>query len=673
MLLIRILATAWLLGANAALAASSAPVTTARTTARIVTDTDSVAPGHTFRIALELTPAPGWHTYWHNPGDAGAAPSFDPEGVGIVVGGIQWPLPQRIADGTVMSFGYAGPVLLTREVTPKAPGPLTLNVEANWLVCAQLCVPEHGSFRLSLPAGLPAASPERAAIDAAARTVPGPSPWPSRIGPDGTLWLRGVPAGKAVFLPDASDTTVLGAVQPVHRRDGVLTLKLTPTPLFRADAPTSGVLVLGEGASRVGYRLDALPGAPPASVAGAASSPAWSPGTFMLAIAGGLLLNLMPCVFPVLAMKAMALAGLSGAARGRVRLLAWAYTGGVLLSCLAMALLLLALRAAGATAGWGFQFQYPAFVAAMAWLFFAIGLNLSGAFALGSAWGGVGQRLAARGGVVGSFATGLLAVLVATPCTAPFMGVAVAAAATAPAAQAIAVFLALGLGFALPWVLLAMMPQLISALPAPGRWMGLLQQGLAFPMYAAAVWLVWVISQEAGSTGVLGVGAGFVLIALGAWIATQASGADRLPRMLAHGLSACCVVAAFSILPGIAHVAAPALSRRAMGDRYSPATLSALRQDGRPVLVNMTAAWCVTCLVNERVAIQPSLPSLDAHRVAYLTGDWTRQDPQITEFLRHYGRVGVPLYVFFPAGSPTDSPGQILPQILTPRLLQTLQ
>jgi thiol:disulfide interchange protein len=202
--------------------------------------------------------------------------------------------------------------------------------------------------------------------------------------------------------------------------------------------------------------------------------------------------------------------------------------------------------------------------------------------------------------------------------------------------------------------------------------MAVLQQGLAFPMYAASVWLVWVISQETGSSGVLGVGAGCVLIALGAWIATLAAPADGHRRLLGHALALACLLGALAILPRIARAPAPALAARASGESYSPAALAALRQSGRPVLVNMTASWCVTCLVNERVAIQVALPSLDAHRVAYLTGDWTRQDPAITDFLRHYGRDGVPLYVFFPAGSSPEAPGQVLPQILTPGLLKAL-
>jgi thiol:disulfide interchange protein DsbD len=612
-------------------------------------------------------PAPGWHTNWQNPGDAGAAPTFDLTTPGLTAGGIAWPLPERIADASVMSFGYTGTVLLARPVTPpQGGGPVTLTADATWLVCQQLCVPEHAHFSLTLPAGPGGAAAERDAFDRAAATVPGAAPWPARIAPDGTLWLSGVTdPGPAVFLPDASDTTVLGAAQ-AERRDGDrLALRLTPTALFQPAAPMTGVLVLGAGAGRKGYRVEALPGGPPGERAAAGpGAPGWSALTLLLAVAGGLVLNLMPCVFPVLAMKAMSVARLGGARRGEVRLHAAAYTAGVLLSCLALALLMLALRAAGAAAGWGFQFQFPAFVAATAWLFFIIGLNLSGVFTLPSRWAGAGQSLAMRGGAIGSFATGLLAVLVATPCTAPFMGVAIAAAASAPPAQAIALFVALGAGFSLPWTLLAAAPRLAGVLPKPGRWMETLQQALAFPMYAAALWMVWVLSQEAGSAGVLGGGAGCVLIAFSIWL-MRVTGAGRGRRIGQIG-GVAILLGTAALLPAIDAAPAPALASTA--ERFTPDRLAALRRQGQPVLVNMTAAWCVTCLVNERAAIRPALPGLQARGVAYLTGDWTRQDPAITAFLRAWGRDGVPLYVFFPP----NRPGEVLPQVLTPSLIAAL-
>jgi len=383
-----------------------------------------------------------------------------------------------------------------------------------------------------------------------------------------------------------------------------------------------------------------------------------------LAFLGGLILNLMPCVFPVLAMKAVSLA--NGVARREVRAQAVLYSAGVVVAFAALGGLLLAARGLGAAAGWGFQFQSPVFVAVMAWLLFVIGLNLSGVFEVGHGLAAAGHGLASRGGHAGSFFTGLLAVAVATPCTAPFMGVAVAAALAGPAMVALLVFVVMGVGLATPSLLLAAIPGAARIAPRPGRWMLVLKQALAFPMYAAVAWLVWVVSQEAGPGGMLTVLVGLVLLGFAAWAYGAAHGrigaGARVGRIAAL---AACIVAAV-MLTGIA--AAPPGGgpvRAEMGvEPFSAARLAALRAAGRPVFVNMTAAWCVTCLVNERVAIGTSAvrAAFDAGRVAYLKGDWTRQDPEISAFLRAHGRDGVPLYVYFPAG---NAPATVLPQILT--------
>ncbi|HUZ63446.1 MAG TPA: thioredoxin family protein, partial [Acetobacteraceae bacterium] len=389
-----------------------------------------------------------------------------------------------------------------------------------------------------------------------------------------------------------------------------------------------------------------------------------------LAVLGGLILNLMPCVFPVLAMKIAGLAALPDSGRRSARLHGFSYAAGVLACFAALAGVMLALRAAGAAAGWGFQFQSPAFVAAMCALLFAVGLNLSGVFAFGARFAGTGQALAMRQGHAGSFFTGLLAVLVATPCTAPFMGAALAAALTAPAAVTLAVFLALGVGLALPYVVLTAVPGLARALPRPGRWMDVLKQALAFPMYASSVWLLWVISQEAGPDGVLATGAVLVLVGFAAWVAGTAQRATGRGRRLGQGAGVVAVLAMAGVFAGFAaHPAVPpAASRHAGQVAYSPARLAALRAAGQPVFVNVTAAWCVTCLVNERVALdRPAVRAAFAARhIAYMVADWTRQDPVVTALLRAHGRVGVPLYLFYPAGGGT---AVTLPQLLTPGIV----
>ncbi|MBN9564396.1 MAG: thioredoxin family protein [Alphaproteobacteria bacterium] len=423
------------------------------------------------------------------------------------------------------------------------------------------------------------------------------------------------------------------------------------------------------------FRLDLPAGTPtpsaqaalfaaPAPAAAADAGPPFG-RVLGLAFLGGLILNLMPCVFPILAMKAASLAG--GAARGEVRAHAAFYSAGVVLAFAALGGVLLGLRAAGGAAGWGFQFQSPIFVAAMAWLLFVVGLNLSGVFEIGGRLAGAGHGLATRGGHLGSFCTGLLAVLVATPCTAPFMGIAIAAALAAPPVLALLVFLVMGIGLATPTLLLAAIPGVARVAPRPGRWMLILKQVLAFPMYAAAAWLVWVMSQEAGPSGVLATLAGLVLLGFAAWAFGASHHRTGIGAQLARIAALAACVGAAVVLSEIGTAPPPGVAEARAEDGVEPFTtarLAALRAEGRPVFVNMTAAWCVTCLVNERVAIStaPVRAAFAARDVAYLKGDWTRQDPEITAFLRAHGRDGVPLYVYFPPGNAQPI---VLPQILT--------
>jgi thiol:disulfide interchange protein DsbD len=378
------------------------------------------------------------------------------------------------------------------------------------------------------------------------------------------------------------------------------------------------------------------------------------------ALLGGLLLNLMPCVFPILAMKAMALARLSGAARREVRAHAASYTAGVLACFLGLAGLLIGLRGAGVAAGWGFQFTAPAFVAGLAWLMLAVGLNLSGVYTMGGP-AGAGAGLAARGGHAGSFFTGALAVLVATPCTAPFMAAAVGAALAMPAAETLLVFAALGLGLAAPYALLGLFPGLAGRLPRPGGWMEALRQGLAFPMYGAAAWLAWVLAQQAGPDGLLLLLGGAVLIGFAAWALGLAQrGGGRIGRVLA-GVAA---IGALALLPGLAAAPPAAASTEAQAEAWSAPRVAALQAEGRPVFVNLTAAWCITCKVNERLVLRSGAvqAAFAGRNLAYLAGDWTQGDPVIGALLREHGREGVPLYLLYPAGGGAP---QVLPQVLT--------
>jgi thiol:disulfide interchange protein len=645
-----------MMAAVPARALESAPVSSRRAIATLVTDTDAIQPSKPFRVALRLRMANGWHTYWKNPGDAGVAPSLTIEGV--TQSPIDWPTPRRLAEGSVMTYAYTGEVLLPVTVTA-ATG--AVRAHAQWLVCKDICVPEEGDFTLNLPLGPPRPSAQVALFAAHDRAVPRTSPWAARISPDGTLFVQGPELSTATvtdawFIPDQPNRIQDDAAQPLSVRVGGFTLALKLAKGFIGSPDLSGVLSVRDRAGmQTDVKVDATPGPPPA--------PAMPPlgQILVFAFLGGLILNLMPCVFPILAMKAVGLAMHAGRGRGH----AVSYTAGVLVTFVALAGALLAARAAGTAAGWGFQFSSPVFVAGMAWLLFAVGLNLSGVFQVGGGLAGAGSGLAERHGVAGSFFTGLLAVLVATPCTAPFMGVAVAAGLAAPPAVTLLVFAVMGLGLAAPYVALASMPGLARLMPRPGRWMEVLKQALAFPMYGAAAWLAWVVSQEAGPDGVLGTAAGLVLIGFAAWIFGTTQALTVQPRRLGQAAATVAVLAALAVLTGISAVPVGAATEgTAKAETFTPERLAALRAQGRPVFVNMTAAWCVTCLVNERVAIgtEQVRKAFAADDVTYLKGDWTRQDPAITAFLHQHGRDGVPLYVFFPGGGGTP---EVLPQILT--------
>jgi thiol:disulfide interchange protein/DsbC/DsbD-like thiol-disulfide interchange protein len=649
--------------ATPALARESAPVTSERATVSLVSDTDAVAAGKAFRLGLRFRLAPGWHTYWQNPGDAGEKPDLTlnlPSGAHA--GPIHWPTPERLAEGPVMAYAYSGEVLLPLTVTPAAgAGGAHITAHANWLVCSKICVPEEGDFRLDLAAGQPSPSAEAPLFAAAEARMPRPSPWPAHIAPDGRLTVEAQDVEQAWFLPAQWGLIDQAAPQALQVRGDEFSLALRPGPQFQPTAPLPGVLVVrdSKGAER-SFEISATPGPAQPAASGVPLRQA-----LLFAALGGLILNLMPCVFPVLAMKAVSLA--SGAADRRVRSHALSYTAGVLIAFGAIAGTLLAARAAGSAAGWGFQYQSPVFVAATAWTLFVVGLNLSGVFQVGGSFAGSGQGLASRGGHVGSFFTGLLAVVVATPCTAPLMGGAIAAGLAAPPLVTVLVFLTMGLGLSAPYLLLAVFPRLAHVAPRPGRWMEILKQGLAFPMYAAAGWLVWVISQETGPAGVLATVAGLVLLGFAGWALGISQTLVGQGRRAGQTASLAAVLAAVAVLSGMTGVRPAAMAMNEGGaEPFSVARLAQLRAEGRPVFVNMTAAWCVTCLVNERVALAPAAvrEEFASHHVAYLKGDWTRQDPEITSFLRQHGRDGVPLYVFFRPGAADPD---VLPQILTER------
>ena len=645
-----------------AFAFESAPVATKRSVATLITDSDSVVPGGRVRFALRLRLADGWHTYWHNPGEAGVpteiAATLSP---GATTGPIEWPAPGRMTEGPITTYGFSGEVILPVSVAlDPGVGAVSGEVTAHWLVCKEICVPEDASFPISLAAGTGAPSAQMPLFKAHDVAVPHTSPWDATIAADGTLFVRGRELRPdtvidAWFIPDTSGQIVDDAAQLLTVRNGSLTLGLRLAKGFVPGSGLHGVLSVRD---RSGSQADVVLRAPE----GPAPTPAVPLArAVVFAFLGGLILNLMPCVFPILAMKAIGFA--AGLARGKAGAHAISYTVGVITTFIGVAIALLMARATGVAAGWGFQFASPVFVAAMAWLLFGVGLNLSGVFRVGGGFAGAGSSLASQDGHWGSFFTGALAVLVATPCTAPFMAVAIASGLAASPPVTVLIFFTMGLGLAAPYLALSTIPALARIIPRPGPWMEVFRQLLAFPMYGAAVWLLWVVSEETGSAGVLGTATGFALLGFAGWClgVTQDSGARRRGFGLAGaGLATVLVLA---VLTGIGGTPAAPDSKRG-SEAFTPARLAALRAEGRPVFVNLTAAWCVTCLVNERVAISNDTVqrAFAARHVAYLKGDWTRQDPEISGFLREHGRDGVPLYLYY---GPHAATAEVLPQILT--------
>ncbi len=662
-----------LLLATPARALESSPVVSPRTTATLVSDLNAIEPGTALRVALRLRLAPGWHSYWQNPGDAGMPAELSLTVPSGTIGPIIWPTPEVQHEGPLVTYGYTGDLLLPVRITGAAAGHITAN--ASWLACRDICIPEEASLSLDIPSGRPTPGPEAALFAAADQHTPRPGPFSAEIGPDNVLRVTGLPAAPvraARFIPDRPDLIRNAAPQPLATAPGLLTLGLT-RPEHPAGGPFSGLLLLTDAAGQASaITITATPvtttaptsTAPTATSAGDQLPGSW-PAVLALGVLGGLILNLMPCVFPVLAMKALGFAQLAGARRQQVRGEALSYTAGVMLSLAFLGGLLLVLRDAGASVGWGLQFSSPVMVAVMAWVLFTVGLNLSGLFEVTGRLAGIGTGLASRGGHLGSFFTGLLAVVVATPCTAPFMATALAVAATAPPALAMACFLSIGLGLAAPTLLFALFPVLSDHLPRPGRWMDLLRQGLAFPMYGSVVWLIWVISQQAGPSGVLVTLSGLLVLGAIAWLLSLRA---NLARMLAvaGGIGLAALLATLGTAPAASTQASLAANESA--EAFTPARLAALRAQGRPVFVNMTAAWCVTCLVNERVALDRTevRDAFARRKIAYLLGDWTRQDPVITSFLRSQHRDGVPLYLYYPPGAATPTE---LPQILTTTIL----
>jgi thiol:disulfide interchange protein DsbD len=701
----RLVAALLALGAVALGSVGAQPVKVDHAEAELVAAFNAIVPGQPLQAGLRIKHDPHWHTYWQVPGDSGLPTTIAWKlPAGWSAGPIEWPVPQRFPVGPLMNFGYDGEVLLPVMLRPP-PGlaagqSVELNARADWLICEDVCIPGGADLRLILPVRDAAGPSNHAALFASTRQkIPQPVALEAASATieDTRIRLSFTPKSAAqdiVFFPLQEARVEAAATQVLKVEGGQTALYLTAAQPVAADFKSlKGVLVVDGGPARAdkggwaGVIDVPLVAGTVAAVSGGAAAAARFVdesqgvstgliGALIGAFIGGLILNLMPCVFPVLSLKLLSLLqhqrtdDPAHSKRAPLSAHGWAFVAGVVLSFLLLAGLLVALRAGGAQLGWGFQLQTPWVVAALATLFFAIGLNLLGAFEFSFGGGLASSDLAHRlqsDRVTGSFWTGVLAVIVAAPCTAPFMGAALGYAATQPAAIALGVFAVLGLGMATPYLLLTLFPALLNRLPRPGAWMERFKQIMAFPMFATVVWLIWVLAQQVDANSIGLALAALVLMGMAAWALGLSQRGVRGFRWVALGTAG---LAVYAVLSATGTDATAAPESRANGkasaagwEPWSKAENDRLVADGKPVFVDFTAAWCVTCQANKQLVLNKDAVNraFDAKGVVRMRADWTNRDETITRELARFNRNGVPLYVLY------DGKGQVrvLPELLT--------
>ncbi|MFY9855264.1 MAG: thioredoxin family protein [Terracidiphilus sp.] len=675
--------------------------------------------GETADAGLYFKLEPGWHIYWMNPGDAGEPPHIHwTLPAGITAGPMRFPAPKRLPLGPLMDYGYENEVLfpLQLRVADNAQsGPVTLHAKVDWLVCREACIPGKAELEVSRSVYEHPSKPVSLASDEQLfrrflGLIPKVSPakFKARFEPTPEGFRLTVETGKreteGAFFPSDPDVLDNPAPQKLTPIANGLILDLKKDANLSANpAQLKGVLELSDGRNYViAATLDesglaggikSMPAAAPefsSPVSTIATQGSNSPPlpcgtgalaqarsksisqllrTFGLAFLGGLLLNLMPCVFPVLFLKGLALVSSGNEEREKLRMHGLVYAGGILVSFWALVAVLLGLRAAGATLGWGFQFQSPVFLALMAGLLFFLGLSLAGQFEIGLTLTSAGGSLAAKQGYTGSFFTGVLAVVVATPCTAPFMGAAVGYALSQSAAVTFAVFTALALGLAAPYVALTLQPAWTRLLPRPGAWMEVLRQAVAVPIFATVIWLAWVLAGGYGNGLLASLLGSFLLLAIAGWFIGRWP-AKRWAAIVA-ALILLGVLALDVFSPQKLTTASETLSPPEMNGLWQPWSADAVNRSlaaGQPVFVDFTASWCLSCQVNERVVLR--MPEVEqafqARNVVLMKADWTRHDEAITQALTALGRSGVPAYALY---APGQSQPQMLPEVLTPGIV----
>ncbi len=658
----------------------------------LVSDHDTAKPGENVRIGVRFFPEEGWHVYWRNPGDSGLPPDVRWRTRGDVhIGPVEWPFPHAISAGPVVTYGYHEETfLLTRMQIPENAPDVELSARVSWVVCREECIPGEGEVRLKVrvDSSTPAVpSKWAAAMNKAEKKLPVTAPWlkPSARLEGGSILLTiapdsgSLPEGAVRFFPYEQEIIDNSAGRRIDRNDAGLTLHLPVARKKLGKADLEGVIVAEKGwPAADGARAVEIS----VPISGAAEAqrfpPAETPAAaftwviLLTAFLGGLILNLMPCVFPVLSIKVLSfIENLEQEAR-TVRIEGLAYGAGVVAGFWILAGLLLLLKDAGLAVGWGFQLQYPEFVVLVSFLLLAMALNLFGVFHIGQTIQSMASTDESFEGTGGSFFNGLLATAVATPCTAPFMGAAIAVALSQPWHAAFLVFTSLGLGMAFPYVLLSWFPELHRVLPKPGGWMSLMRKALAFPLFMTVAWLTWIFHQQTGASATISllwgyIGAGLILLIYGKLQSPSHCSRIRNAARLFTVIALLSVL--YSAIPGEEYVStAQDAVTDAYGfrwEKYSREKLAAYRAQGKPVFIDFTAAWCLTCRLNKGLVFgsEDVRRELQSSDLVLLRADWTSRDAAIAEDIGSYGRSGVPLNVLY-SRDPAKKPF-IFPSLLT--------
>jgi thiol:disulfide interchange protein DsbD len=646
----------------------------AQVKATLVATETSIQPGHPLQAALRLTHDPHWHTYWVNAGTGYPTKLTWQLPEGWTASEIAWPAPIVIKDhaGNVTGNGYDGEILLLVTLTPPKslpPGqPVVLRAKAEWLMCNETCVPGEAEVSLSLPvsASTPAVDDQQSAAFA---NLPLPKPlagWTAAAVQNGKNIVLTLSGGSAA-LPNphffSSDELIqYDMPQAVSATNDGVRLVLPVSPAFEGKpVKLIGVLTFGESAAqRRGVTIETELKATPTITATPPPSTSLLP-TLVLALVGGLILNLMPCVFPVLGIKIIGFVNQSGAERKKITLHGIVFSLGVLASFWALAAVLAILRAGGAELGWGFQLQSPAFVFILAAVMLVFALSMSGVFDFGLRATSIGSDLQSKSGYTGSFLTGVLATVVATPCSAPFLAPALGAALALSTAASFAIFTTIAIGLSTPYLLLSIFPGAVKILPRPGAWMETFKQAMAFPLYWTVGYLVWVLAGQVGDSGLLNVLIGLTLVAMSAWLYGRYTAPGSKPARVRFGFVGGAVLLGLGALLGWPRAAEPT---DIVWEKWTPAAVASAQQAGKTVYVDFTARWCATCQANKRLVFgSAEVKSLFRDRgVVTLEGDWTNHDPAITAELAKFGRSAVPFNLIY---KPGIAEPVALPELLT--------